>query len=81
MKGDEVENAASIFQALYRAVMETDASLVEINPLIVTGEGKLVALDAKMVFDDNALYRHPELKELRELTKKIPSKWKLQNLI
>jgi succinyl-CoA synthetase beta subunit len=52
--------------------METDASLLEINPLIVTGEGKLVALDAKMTFDDSALYRHPELKELRDLDEKDP---------
>jgi succinyl-CoA synthetase beta subunit len=72
LKGDEIKNAGVFFQALYRAVMETDASLVEINPLIVTGEGKLVALDAKMVFDDNALYRHPELKELRDTDEEDP---------
>ena len=52
--------------------METDASLVEINPLVLTGEGKLVALDAKMTFDDNALYRHPELKELRDKDEEDP---------
>jgi succinyl-CoA synthetase beta subunit len=54
-------------QSLYRAFVETDASLAEINPLIVTGDGKLIALDAKMNFDDNALYRHAELAALRDL--------------
>ena len=48
-------------QSLYRAFVETDASLVEINPLIVTGDGRLIALDAKVNFDDNALYRHKDL--------------------
>ena len=52
--------------------METDASLAEINPLIVTGDGKLVALDAKMTFDDNALFRHPDLVELRDLDEEDP---------
>jgi len=54
-------------QSLYRAFIETDASLAEINPLVVTGDGKLIALDAKMNIDDNALYRHPDLAELRDL--------------
>jgi len=54
-------------QSLYRAFLETDASLVEINPLVVTGEGKLIALDGKINFDDNALYRHPDLAALRDL--------------
>jgi succinyl-CoA synthetase beta subunit len=67
-----VTAAAPFFQSLYRAFIETDASLVEINPLIVTGDGKLVALDAKMTFDDSALYRHPELKELRDLDEEDP---------
>jgi succinyl-CoA synthetase beta subunit len=70
--GDSVAAAFPFFKALYRAMMETDASLAEINPLIVTGEGKLVALDAKMTFDDSALYRHPELKELRDLDEEDP---------
>ena len=59
-------------QSLYRAFLETDASLVEINPLIVTGDGKLVALDAKMSFDDNALYRHKDIVELRDLNEEDP---------
>jgi succinyl-CoA synthetase beta subunit len=62
--------------------METDASLVEINPCVVTGDGRLVALDAKVTFDDNALYRHPEFKDLRDLEEETPleveaSKFKL----
>src|SRR6266702_2872803 len=50
--------ATPFLQALYRAFLDTDASLLEINPCVLTGEGKLVALDAKMTFDDNALFRH-----------------------
>jgi succinyl-CoA synthetase beta subunit len=72
LSGDAVTNATPFFQALYRAVIETDASLAEINPLIVTGDGKLVALDAKINFDDNALYRHKELKEFRDLDEEDP---------
>jgi succinyl-CoA synthetase beta subunit len=64
--------AAPFFAALYRAFVETDASLVEINPCVVTGDGRLVALDAKMNFDDNALYRHKELRELRDLDEEDP---------
>ena len=69
---ESVSLAVPFFQALYRAYVETDASLVEINPCIVTGDGKLVALDAKMTFDDNALYRHKELRELRDLDEEDP---------
>lgn len=74
--------ATKLFQSLYRAFMETDASLLEINPCVVTGDGRLVALDAKVNFDDNALYRHPEFKDLRDLDEETPleveaSKFKL----
>jgi len=74
--------ATAFFRSLYRAFMETDASLLEINPCVVTGDGRLVALDAKVNFDDNALYRHPEYKELRDLDEETPleveaSKFKL----
>ena len=78
-----VVNAAVPFlQSLYRAFIETDASLLEINPCVVTGDGRLVALDAKVNFDDNALYRHPEFKDLRDLDEETPleveaSKYKL----
>jgi len=62
-----VSASISFLQSLYRAFIETDASLLEINPCIVTGDGRLVALDAKVTFDDNALFRHPEYQELRDL--------------
>ena len=58
--------------ALARAAEETDASLVEINPFITTTDGRLFALDAKMNFDDNALYRHPEIRELRDIDEEDP---------
>jgi succinyl-CoA synthetase beta subunit len=74
--------AVPFFQSLYRAFVETDASLLEINPLIVTGDGRLVALDAKVNFDDNALFRHPEFAQLRDVDEETPleveaSKFKL----
>jgi succinyl-CoA synthetase beta subunit len=77
-----VNVAVPFFQSLYRAFIETDASMLEINPCVVTGDGRLVALDAKVNFDDNALYRHPEFKELRDLDEETPleveaSKYKL----
>ena len=77
-----VSVAVPFLQSLYRAFMETDAALLEINPCVVTGDGRLVALDAKMSFDDNALYRHPEFKDLRDLDEETPleveaSKYKL----
>jgi succinyl-CoA synthetase beta subunit len=64
--------AVPFFSALYRAFLETDASLIEINPCVVTGDGRLVALDAKVNFDDNALYRHRELSDLRDLDEEDP---------
>jgi succinyl-CoA synthetase beta subunit len=64
--------AVSFLQALYRAFEATDASLVEINPLLLLRDGTLRALDAKVNFDDNALYRHPEFKELRDLDEEDP---------
>src|SRR5467141_3423229 len=67
-----VNQSVPFLQALYRAFIDTDASLLEINPCVVTGEGKLVALDAKMTFDDNALFRHKELRELRDLDEEDP---------
>src|SRR5437867_2349646 len=57
---------------VYRAFIETDASLIEINPLIVTGDGKVLALDAKMTFDDNALYRHQDIAAMRDLNEEDP---------
>ena len=69
---EAVAAAAPFLQALYRAFTESDASLAEINPCVLTGDGRLVALDAKMTFDDNALYRHKELRELRDLDEEDP---------
>ena len=62
-----VPQARAVLQALYRAFWDTDASLAEINPLVLTGDGGVVALDAKINFDSNALYRHPDLVALRDL--------------
>jgi succinyl-CoA synthetase beta subunit len=72
LSGDAASAATPFLQGLYRTFLETDASLAEINPLIVTGDGKLVALDAKMTFDDNALYRHKDIAELRDLNEEDP---------
>jgi succinyl-CoA synthetase beta subunit len=66
LEGNQIEQFASIAQALYRLYLEKDASLVEINPLIVTAEGKLVALDAKINIEDNALFRQKELASWRD---------------
>ena len=64
--------AAKLLQSLYKCFCETDASLAEINPLIVTKQGKVVALDAKLNFDDNALFRHPDIVALRDLDEEDP---------
>jgi succinyl-CoA synthetase beta subunit len=66
------QTARALFQAVYKCFLETDASLVEINPLILTGKGEVVALDSKMNFDDNALFRHPEIVALRDLDEEDP---------
>ena len=68
-----VAQGRALLQELYRTFDETDASLAEINPLIVTGDGKVVALDAKLNFDDNALFRHPETLEMRDLDEEDPA--------
>jgi len=72
LTGEQVTAAVPFLLALYRAFIDTDASLVEINPCVVTGDGKIVALDAKMTFDDNGLFRHKELRELRDLDEEDP---------
>jgi succinyl-CoA synthetase beta subunit len=64
--------AIKLFQAFYKCFDETDASLAEINPLILTGQGKVVALDAKLNFDDNALFRHPDIVAMRDLDEEDP---------
>jgi succinyl-CoA synthetase beta subunit len=72
LEGPSVRKAVKMITALYRAFVASDASLLEINPLIVTKAGDLLALDAKMNFDDNALFRHPEVVELRDLNEEEP---------
>jgi succinyl-CoA synthetase beta subunit len=72
LEGPAVAQAGKLIAALYEAFKATDATLIEINPLIVTAEGNLLALDAKMNFDDNALYRHQELRELRDVSEEDP---------
>ena len=72
LEGAQVAQAGKLMTAVYDAFTATDASLIEINPLIVTEDGNLLALDAKMTFDDNALYRHPDIKELRDISEEEP---------
>jgi succinyl-CoA synthetase beta subunit len=63
----------ALFKALYKCFWDTDASLVEVNPLIVTGQNQVLALDSKMNFDDNALFRHPDIAALRDLDEEDPA--------
>ena len=72
LQGASVAKAAKVMAQVFEAFMATDASLVEINPLIVTASGDLLALDAKMNFDDNALFRHPDIKDLRDFDEEDP---------
>jgi succinyl-CoA synthetase beta subunit len=72
LKPTQVNQAVAFFQNLYKAFVESDASLIEINPFITTQDDKLFALDAKMTFDDNALFRHPEIKALRDVAEEDP---------
>jgi succinyl-CoA synthetase beta subunit len=72
LKGPQVAQAGKVMNALYEAFVASDASLLEINPLIVTEDGSLLALDAKINFDDNALFRHPAFKELRDISEEDP---------
>ena len=72
LSGDALKNGVKFLMALYRAYAATDASLAEINPLVITKEGNVLALDAKMNFDDNALYRHPDIVEMRDLDEEDP---------
>ncbi len=69
---EQVGAAVKFMTALYRGFEETDASLVEINPFVATTDGRLLALDAKVTFDDNAIFRHKDLKELRDISEEDP---------
>jgi len=73
LEPDQIAQCDQLIGALYRAFVDNDMSLLEINPLIVTKAGKLVCLDAKINFDDNALFRHKELQELRDLEEEDPA--------
>ena len=72
LSGDTLKNAVKFLLALYRAYEESDASLAEINPLVITTDGQVIALDAKMNFDDNALFRHPNIFAMRDLDEEEP---------
>jgi succinyl-CoA synthetase beta subunit len=73
LSGDQAKQCAKLLAGLYKVFVDKDASLIEINPLIVTEEGKLQCLDAKISFDDNALFRHPDIAELRDLDEEDPA--------
>jgi succinyl-CoA synthetase beta subunit len=73
LKGKQVGSAVKLIMALYKAFNETDASMVEINPLVVTADDQVMALDAKVNFDDNALYRHKDIEELRDEDEEDPA--------
>ena len=73
LEGKQVGSAVRLITALYKAFVDLDASQVEVNPMVVTGAGDVMALDAKMNFDDNALYRHPDIEELRDPIEEDPA--------
>jgi len=73
LSGKQVKQCVALIGNLYRAVLAKDMSLLEINPLVVTEEGDLLVLDAKVTFDSNALYRHPDIQELRDLDEEDPA--------
>ena len=79
LDGDLLRPAVALMQSLYRLFVAKDCSLAEINPLVVTKDGKVVALDAKLNFDDNALFRHPEIAALRDLDEEDPLEVRAQN--
>jgi succinyl-CoA synthetase beta subunit len=72
LAGPVANKLVKLLDSLYKAFIETDASMIEINPLIVTKSGDLLALDAKVSFDDNAMYRHPDLRDFRDVTEEDP---------
>jgi succinyl-CoA synthetase beta subunit len=73
IEGDLAKQCAKLVATLYKLFIDKDASLIEINPLIVTKEGNLLCLDAKMAFEDNALFRHPDIAELRDIHEEDPA--------
>jgi succinyl-CoA synthetase beta subunit len=73
LKGKQVSSAVKFLMGVYRAFNDSDASMIEINPLVVTGDGAIMALDAKMNFDDNALFRHKAIAEMRDESEEDPT--------
>ena len=73
LKNEQIETAKKLIKSLYKILVEKDASLIEINPLIITKNEKIICLDAKMNFDDNALFRRPEILKLRDLNEEDPA--------
>ena len=78
LTGKQVNAAVKLMLGIYQAYTSTDASMIEINPLVVTKGGEVLALDAKINFDDNALYRHPDIAELRDVTEEDPAEAEAQ---
>jgi succinyl-CoA synthetase beta subunit len=72
LTGDQFKSGVNLFLRLFRAYLDKDCSLAEVNPLVVTRDGRVLALDAKLNFDDNALYRHPEIVALRDINEEAP---------
>ncbi len=79
LSGKQIDSAVNIFLAVWTVFSENDCSLVEINPLVVTGDDRVMALDAKMNFDDNGLFRHKELLEYRDITEENPAELEASN--
>jgi succinyl-CoA synthetase beta subunit len=73
LEGDQAKQCARLVSALYRLFLDKDASLIEINPVVVTKDGKLICLDAKIGFDDNAVFRHPDIEALRDFDQEEPA--------
>ena len=78
---NQKNEAKRLIHSLYKILLEKDANLIEINPLIITKDKRLVCLDAKMNFDDNAIFRRPEILELRDLNEEDPAEMKLASMI
>lgn len=78
LEGAQIKAASKFITAMYTAFVDLDVSLLEINPLVVTGSGDVIALDAKLNFDDNALYRHPDVAELRDEDEEDPAELEAQ---
>ena len=73
LKNEAKNQAISLIKSIYKMFISTDASMVEVNPLILTKEEKIICLDAKVNFDDNALFKHPDIVDLRDLNEEDPT--------